>query len=99
MFGADVKNGRKKAKRITKALLDVERNRTHNRHLHLEDCRKMGLDVERIEDDQDLQDLVLTVHHCYMHALMNTPAFKIIENHLGTAFVKQQVHVAVPMQT
>ena len=26
-----------------------------------------------------------------MHALMNTPAFKIVENHLGSAFVKQQM--------
>lgn len=94
MFNGD-KAASTKAKAITKALLDYQRNRTHNRHFHIEDCRKMGLDVERIEDDPELQDLVLTVHHCYMHALMNTPAFKIIENHNGAAFVKQQ---AVQMQ-
>lgn len=82
---------RKKAKKVTKALLDYNTNRTHNRHFHLEDCRKIGLDVDRIEDDPELQDLVLTVHHSYMHSLMNTPAFKIIENHKGAAFVKQQV--------
>lgn len=44
-----------------------------------------------VEDDQILQDLVLTVHHCYMHSLMNTASFKMIENHNGAAFVKQQV--------
>jgi hypothetical protein len=48
----------------------------------------MGLKLERIEADKDLQDLILTVHHCYMHALMNTPSFKMIENHKGIAFVK-----------
>ena len=42
-----------------------------------------------------MQDLVLTVHHCYMHTLMNTAAFKIIENHLGNALVKQQQAIAV----
>lgn len=87
MFGGGA-GARKKAKRITRALLDYTRNRTHSRHFHLEDCRKMGLDVERIEDDPQLQDLILTVHHCYMHALMNTTAFKIIENQNGVAFVK-----------
>ena len=51
----------------------------------------MGLKVEKIEDDPELQDLILTVHHCYMHSLMNTNSFKMIENHLGVAFVKQRV--------
>ena len=95
MFAADKSHGRRKAKRITKSLLDYRRNRTHARHFHLEDCKKMGLDVERIEDNPAFQDLVLTVHHCYMHSLMNTNSFKIIENHLGAAFVKQQQVVQV----
>ncbi len=51
----------------------------------------MGLKVSLIEDDQNLQDLVLTVHHCFMHSLMNTSAFKMIENHKGSAFVKHQL--------
>lgn len=50
----------------------------------------MGLAVDMIEADQKLQDLVLTVHHCYMHSLMNTPSYKMIENHTGLALVKQQ---------
>lgn len=80
-----------KAKKITQRLSHYKKNKAHDRHLHLEDCEAIGLKIERIEDDPDLQDLVLTVHHCYMHTLMNTPAFKIIENHLGTAFVKLNV--------
>ena len=58
----------------------------------------MGLKVSLIEDDQNLQDVVLTVHHCFMHTLMNTPSFKIIENHKGSAFVKQQVIQQIVMQ-
>ena len=49
----------------------------------------MGLKILEIESDQNLQDLILTVHHCYMHALMNTPAIKIIENHAGANLTKQ----------
>lgn len=52
----------------------------------------MGLNIKLIEDDFDgeFQDLLLTVHHCYMHTLSSTAAFKIVENHLGRAMVKQQ---------
>jgi hypothetical protein len=51
----------------------------------------MGLTIEKLEDrgNETLQDLVLTVHHCYMLSLMNTGAYKMIENQMGTAFVKQ----------
>jgi hypothetical protein len=37
--------------------------------------------------DNDLQDLVLTVHHAYMHTFSAAPAAKIVENHLGHAVV------------
>lgn len=82
---ADAKD---KARRIVRRLVSFGGSTTHQRHLHYEECLDMGLDVERIEDDDDLQDLILTVHHCYMHSLANTSSFKMIENHLGTAFVK-----------
>ncbi len=54
--------------------------------------------MEKIETDKEFQDLVLTVHHCYMHALMNTPSFKMIENHKGIAFVKMEMQVAIQQQ-
>ena len=44
----------------------------------------------RGHSDDVFQDLILTVHHCYMHLLMNTPAFKVIENHMGIGFCKNQ---------
>jgi ATP-dependent protease ClpP protease subunit len=97
MFAGD-KKANSKAAKITKELSNYEKNKAHDRHIHLSECKKLGLKVQRIEDDPDLQDLVLTVHHCYMQALMNTPSFKIIENHKGVMFVKQQVQVAVPAQ-
>ncbi len=90
MFNGDPKASIK-AKKIVKQLTDYRGNKTHDRHIHLEECEQMGLKIEKIEEDPQLQDLLLTVHHCYMHSLTNTNAFKIIENHCGTAFVKQQV--------
>ena len=94
MFAGDSK-AKQKAKRIVDRLSDYSSNKAHDRHIHADECLQMGLKVEMIETDQVLQDLVLTVHHCYMHALTNTPAIKIIENHLGAAFVKQLQMVQV----
>ena len=46
--------------------------------------------IERSGDflKQTLQDLVLTVHHCFMNTLANTAAFKAIEDHRGRATIK-----------
>lgn len=95
MFEGDP-DAKAKAKRVVRKLSNFRRNRTHSRHVHYDECKDIGLNVSLIEDDQELQDLVLTVHHCFMHTLMNTPSFKIIENHLGAALVKQQQTVAAP---
>jgi hypothetical protein len=95
MFEGDPQR-RAKAARVVKKLTDFKGNRTHSRHIHFQECKAIGLRVSLIEDDQPLQDLVLTVHHCYMHSLTNTPAFKMIENHNGNAFIKQQQMIAVP---
>jgi ATP-dependent protease ClpP protease subunit len=92
------RGARKKATQIVKKLTHYGRNKTHDRHIHFEECQKIGLKVKLIEDAKDsyghsddvFQDLILTVHHCYMHLLMNTPAFKIIENHKGFGLVKNQ---------
>jgi ClpP class serine protease len=94
-------NAKTKAKQVVKALTHYTQNKAHDRHIHIDECAAMGLVVKSIEDSGeytnevdekgDFQDLILTVHHCYMHFLMNTPAFKVIENHLGTGISKQQL--------
>lgn len=83
-----IPDARVKAKKIVKALSNYTHNKAHERHLHFDECKQLGLKVSLIEDDANLQDLILTVHHCFMHVLMNTPAYKMIENHMGVALVK-----------
>jgi len=61
---------------------------SHGRRVSIEDVQALGLTVRVLEDEQALQDAVLTVHHCFSLTLSNTPATKIIENHLGKAYVK-----------
>ncbi|MBQ7455995.1 MAG: hypothetical protein IJS54_00070 [Desulfovibrio sp.] len=55
----------------------------HDRHVSISECENFGLKILRLEDDQELQDLVLTVHHTFMHTFSNVPLVKAIENHKG----------------
>lgn len=85
---AEEPGGKKKAQEIVKYLTAYKDRKEHNRHINIDECKKIGLRIEDLENDQRLQDLVLTVHHCYMHSLSNTAAFKIIENHDGQVMFK-----------
>ena len=89
MFSGE-EDAKEKASRVVAELTDTETHKTHQRHVPASKCTEIGLNVSMLENDADLQDLVLTVHHCFMHSLSNTQAFKIIENHLGNAFIKLQ---------
>jgi hypothetical protein len=88
-----------KSQRIVDGLSDADEHKSHERHIPIAKCRDLGLNVVALEDDEELQELVLTVHHCYMFVLMNTGTFKIIENHKGAAFAKQlQMQIQLPTQ-
>lgn len=87
MFHADA-DAVRKAEIIVTALNDHAGTKTHERHLHVEDAVGLGLKVIALEGDQVLQDLVLTVHHAYMHTFANTNTGKMIENHTGAAILQ-----------
>ena len=71
---------------------------SHDRHIHMEECKNMGIIVDPLETldptpkggCKDLQDCVLTIHHSYMHTFSNSKAVKIIENHLGHRMIVSQ---------
>lgn len=62
--------------RIVGRLTDLTYNKGHNRHIHYQECIDLGLKIDLLENPEDkiLQDLVLTVHHCFIHTLANTAA-------------------------
>lgn len=76
-----------KAQAIVDYLASHSATAAHARHIPLSKCEDIGLEIEKLEDDKTLQDLVLTVHHAYMHTFSMTHAIKITENHLGVATV------------
>lgn len=87
------KNDKKKlktSKGIAEYLSNHKNFKTHGRHIDREQAKKKGLIIEDLETDQDFQDAVLSVFHAMNHTLSATGAVKIIENHMGKAFVKTQ---------
>ena len=85
----------KKIEVILKELGDHSVSYAHNRHLSPDKCKEIGLVIRDLEEDQELQDKVLSVHHIYFHTLSSTPAYKIIENQNGQAFIQQAHQVLI----
>lgn len=82
---------------IVTQLTDLSKNKGHSKHIHYEMCKRIGLKVTLLENCEKIfQDLVLTVHHCYMFSLSNTMAFKIIENHTGRRLIKAAQEQIMP---
>ena len=73
---------------IAKQLAEHNLFQSHSRHMHREAARRVfGLVIDDLEDDQIFQDLVLSVYHATT-ITFQAGVLKIIENHLGKAFVK-----------
>lgn len=77
-----------KCKKIIKEFSDHTANKSHARHISKKKCEELGLTIESMETDQMLQDLLLSIHHSFMHTFTHSSAIKVIENHLGVAFVE-----------
>lgn len=66
--------------------------KTHGRFLSRERLRnEAGLTVQNLEDDNNVQDLVLSIYHATTHTFNATPALKIIENNAGKAYIKSHI--------
>lgn len=76
-----------KAENVVSELGDHAITKSHDRHISIEKVRALNIKVTALEDDNALQDAVLSVHHACIQTMSSTPAFKIIENHNGVAMV------------
>ena len=80
----------KKINAIIKYLNNNEDTKIHSRHISAKKAKELGLKVSELEENDELQDAVLSIHHCYMHTFANSNAVKIIENHNGMATIALQ---------
>ncbi len=87
-----------KAKKILKEFSDHKTQKSHARHISKEKCSAIGASIIDMETDNELQDHILTTHHAFMHTFSSSRASKIVENHLGVAYVENEATVQMPVQ-
>ncbi len=61
-------------------------NKSHSRHFGVEVCKRLGLVIEELENDDELQDAVLSVHHAFTITFDQSKHSKIITNQLGAGY-------------
>ena len=85
------KKSTKKEEQI-KTILDElaihDASKVHDRHYDYVKCKQLGLKVTALEKDQELQEAVLSLYHCYLLSIYrNANSLKYIENQNGQTFV------------
>ncbi|ABK77792.1 periplasmic serine protease (ClpP class) [Cenarchaeum symbiosum A] len=78
----------KKSKKISEIMSSSKKYHSHGRRISREECKRIGLKVTDLEDEQEFQDLVLSVFHAANTMFQYTPVNKIIMNHLGNTVVE-----------
>lgn len=81
----DCKDKKAKASKVLQVLNNHASTKNHSRHITMDEAKRIGLVIEPLEADDNLQDIVLSLHHAYMCTFWRTKAIKIIENDTGGA--------------
>jgi len=78
-----------KINKIIDCLGSHKNTKTHDRHLNPKKCKEIGLKVSMMEDDDKLQDTILSVHHACFNLMNIIPASKIFINNISKHFIQQ----------
>lgn len=82
------KNKKEKVQSVLDELASHDNSKVHDRHYNIVDCKKIGLKITPLEDDQNLQDKVLSLYHSYVLTIYRIPTtLKFIENQNGQTFI------------
>jgi Serine dehydrogenase proteinase len=87
MFGG-VEDGAEKASAAAKWFGDAATFLSHGRPVRREEARDHDIDVKDLEDDPELQDAVLSVHHAALISMASIPIVKLIENDRDRRFLQ-----------
>lgn len=71
---------------IINLFVDHSESKSHDRHISKAKCKEVGLSITDMEDDNTLQDLILSLHHCYMILFDKSIVVKVVENQLGATY-------------
>ncbi|WP_273165828.1 hypothetical protein [Hoylesella saccharolytica] len=74
--------------KIKETFINHNHSYSHSRRISRENCRNAGLKISDLEKNQELQDAVLSLHHCYMILMDNIPALKLVMTPEGRAYIQ-----------
>lgn len=87
--------------RIKGVFVNNDDSKVHSRHIDIQRCKDVGLNIEELETDPKIQDMVLSIHHCCMILGESSNIVKVVENNIGGEFSyhlpPQQSHVTGPL--
>ena len=98
-------DGPAKAQHIAGWLANHANFKLHGKYINREVLRTNGLKIIDLEKDESQRENILSIFHAATHTFAHSGAVKIIENHIGNAYISsvQQVVMqqapAVPPQT
>jgi len=90
-------DGERKAKDIAEWLGNAKVHKMHGRPIGIDQAITKGLKIEKLEDNQDLQEAVLSVFHATIVTFQVTDCVKMVENHNGRGVYSQIQIQAVPI--
>lgn len=79
MFAGEA-NRSEKIDKIVHSLNEHSNTKAHARHLSFEHAKEIGLKVESLESNQELQNAVLSLHHATIITLQGSNVSKLIES-------------------
>ncbi len=85
-----------KAERIAKWFGNYDNFKSHARRVGFDQAQEIGLNVRRLEENNRLQDAVLSVHHAAVHTFGGA-AVKLIENHHGRLWARISGQLILPV--
>lgn len=74
--------------KIKNVFLNHNNSYSHSRHMSKLDCKNAGLNIVDLETSPDLQDAILSLHHCYMILFDKFPISKVVENNIGGRYMQ-----------
>jgi hypothetical protein len=94
----DQADAAEKAERAAEWFGNAEEFLSHGRPVRRETAREHGIVINDLEDDGELQDAVLSVHHTALISMTMVPIAKLIENHKERAWLQTLQQLQFPFQ-
>lgn len=77
--------------KIKKIFINHQHSYSHSRRISREECRMAGLRIAELEKNQDLQEAVLSLHHCYMILMDYAPVLKMVITSGGRSYIQTKL--------